>query len=44
MGNYKEALRAASDYRDIFGAQNFFLEVMDHQIDIETRVKADLLK
>ena len=44
MGNYKEALRAASDYRDIFGANNFYLEVMDHQIDIESRVKADLLK
>ena len=44
MGNYREALRAASDYRDIFGANNFFLELMDHQIDIETRVKADLLK
>jgi DNA polymerase-3 subunit alpha len=44
MGNYKEALRAASDYRDIFGANNFFLEVMDHQIDIESRVKADLIK
>ena len=44
MGNYREALRAASNYRDIFGASNFFLEVMDHQIDIETRVKADLLK
>lgn len=44
MGNYKEALRAASDYRDIFGANNFFLEVMDHQIEIESRVKADLLK
>ena len=44
MGNYKEALRAASDYRDIFGANNFFLEIMDHQIEIETRVKADLLK
>ena len=44
MGNYKEALRAASDYRDIFGANNFFLEVMDHHIDVESRVKADLLK
>ncbi len=44
MGNYREALRAASDYRDIFGAANFFLEVMDHGIDIENRVKADLLK
>jgi len=44
MGNYQEALRAASDYRDIFGAANFYLEVMDHDIDIENRVKADLLK
>ncbi len=44
MGNYKEAMRAASDYRDIFGANNFFLELMDHGIDVETRVKADLIK
>jgi DNA polymerase-3 subunit alpha len=44
MGNYKEAIRAASDYRDIFGASNFFLELMDHGIEVETRVKADLLK
>jgi DNA polymerase-3 subunit alpha len=44
MGNYKEALRAASDYRDIFGADNFFVEIMDHSIDIESRTKADLLK
>ena len=44
MGAYKEALRAASDYRDIFGMNNFFLEVMDHGIGIETRVKDDLLK
>ena len=44
MGNYKEAMRAASDYRDIFGANNFFLELMDHGIDVETRVKEDLIK
>jgi len=44
MGAYKEALRAASDYRDIFGADNFYLELMDHGIEIETRVKADLMK
>ena len=44
MGAYKEAIAAASDYRDIFGVDNFFLEVMDHGIDIESRVKADLLK
>ena len=44
MGKYKEALRAASDYRDIFGASNFFLELMDHDLEIENRVKVDLMK
>ncbi len=44
MGAYKDALKAASELRDIFGPENFFLEVMDHGIDIETRVKEDLLK
>ena len=44
MGAYKEAIKAASDYRDIFGAENFYLEVMDHGIEIEARVKHDLLK
>ncbi|CAB5102554.1 MAG: DNA polymerase III subunit alpha [Actinobacteria bacterium] len=44
MGAYKEAIQAASDYRDIFGDGNFFLEIMDHGIEIESRVKSDLLK
>ena len=44
MGAYKEAVRAASELRDIFGKENFFLELMDHGIDVETRVKTDLLK
>jgi DNA polymerase III subunit alpha len=44
MGAYKEAIKAASDYRDIFGVDNYFLEIMDHGIEIESRVKADLLK
>jgi DNA polymerase III subunit alpha len=44
MGAYKEAIAAASEFRDIFGGENFYLEVMDHGIDIETRVKSDLLK
>jgi len=44
MGAYKEAIKAASDLRDIFGPENFFLELMDHGIDIETRVRKDLLK
>ena len=44
MGGYKEAVAAASRMRDIFGAENYFLEVMDHSIDIEKRVLSDLLK
>ncbi|MDP1711459.1 MAG: DNA polymerase III subunit alpha [Candidatus Nanopelagicaceae bacterium] len=44
MGAYAEARRAASELRDIFGPENFFLEIMDHDIEIEKRVKADLLK
>jgi len=44
MGAFKEALNAASELRDIFGAANFYLEIMDHGIEIESRVKSDLLK
>ena len=44
MGGFKEAVAAASRMRDIFGAENYFLEVMDHSIDIEKRVLSDLLK
>ncbi len=44
MGAYKEAARAAGELRDIFGPENFYLEVMDHNISIESRVMADLLK
>ena len=44
MGAYKDAIEAASELRDIFGAENFYLEIMDHGIDVENRVKKDLLK
>jgi len=44
MGAYKEAMVAASELRDIFGRENFFLEIMDHGIEVEQRVKKDLLK
>ena len=39
----KEARAAAASYRDIFGAENYFVEIMDHGIEIERRVKDDLL-
>ena len=44
MGAYKEAIKAASEYRDIFGPENFYLEIMDHSIEIEQRAFADLIK
>jgi DNA polymerase-3 subunit alpha len=44
MGAYNEARAAAAAYRDIFGADNYFVEIMDHGIEIEQRVKDDLLK
>ena len=44
MGAYKEAIKAASEFRDIFGPENFYLEIMDHSIEIEQRAFADLIK
>jgi DNA polymerase III subunit alpha len=44
LGQYDEALKAAGDFQDIFGKQNFFAEIMDHGIDIEKRTMNDLLR
>ena len=44
LGQYDIAKQAASDYRDIFGAENYFCELMDHGLDIERRVQRDLLR
>ncbi|WP_458117155.1 DNA polymerase III subunit alpha [Arthrobacter sp. D2-10] len=44
LGLYREAVQAASDFRDIFGPDNFFCELMDHGLDIERNVQADLIK
>ncbi|GAA2176520.1 DNA polymerase III subunit alpha [Arthrobacter parietis] len=44
LGLYREAVQAASDFRDIFGRENFFCELMDHGLDIERNVQADLIK
>jgi DNA polymerase-3 subunit alpha len=44
LGQPAEALQAASDYRDIFGKENFFLELMDHGLPIERSVRQGLLE
>jgi DNA polymerase III subunit alpha len=44
LGKYDEARASAADFRDILGAENFYVELMDHGSDIETRVREDLLR
>ena len=44
IGQYEEAREAAAFYRDIFGPENYFIEIMDHQIDIERRITPGLLQ
>jgi DNA polymerase-3 subunit alpha len=44
LGQYKQAVESAAEFRDIFGAENFYVELMDHGLDIETRVRSDLLR
>jgi DNA polymerase-3 subunit alpha len=44
IGDYGKASAAAGDFRDIFGKDSFFVELMDHGLDIETRVRDGLLK
>jgi DNA polymerase III subunit alpha len=43
LGHEEEALKSAAEYQDIFGKENYFLELMDHGLDIETRVRDGLL-
>jgi DNA polymerase-3 subunit alpha len=44
LGQYDEARRSAAEFQEIFGRDSFFLELMDHGIDIEKRVRDDLLR
>src|SRR5580692_4804703 len=37
LGQYDQALAAAAEFRDIFGKENFFAELMQHDLDIERR-------
>ena len=44
IGDYGKARQAAADFQDIFGRDNFYLELMEHGLDIEARVRDDLLR
>lgn len=43
-GNYEEARKTALDFRQIFGSENFFLEVQDHGILDQRKIINDLIR
>src|SRR3954454_17700067 len=44
LGRYEDALASAAEVKDIFGADNYFVELIDHGLSIESRVRSDLLR
>ncbi|GAB3081026.1 DNA polymerase III subunit alpha [Corynebacterium aquatimens] len=44
LGQFDAALEAAAMWQDIYGKDNYFLELMDHGLHIERRVRDDLLR
>ncbi len=43
-GNYDLAKKAASDYQAIFGRENFYLELQDHNLNDEKQVSQSLIR
>lgn len=44
LGQYEEAKKAAAEFRDIFGRESFYVEIMDHGLGIERRIMAELIR
>ncbi len=42
LGQWDEAVQEASELQDIFGADNFYVELMEHGVRIEAKTKKDL--
>src|SRR3984885_10004358 len=43
-GNYNAARATAAQYQDIFGKNNFFLEIQDQGLELEKKIHADMFK
>lgn len=43
-GLYEEAKKTANEYIDIFGKDNYFLEIQDHGYDEQKRINPDIYK
>jgi DNA polymerase-3 subunit alpha len=44
LGQFEQARAAAAEFRDIFGPDNFFVELMHHDLEIEKRTADGLRK
>ncbi|MGW4943694.1 DNA polymerase III subunit alpha [Actinoplanes sp. NPDC004185] len=44
LGQFDEALKSAAMYQEALGRENYFLEIMDHGLSIEKRVRDGLLE
>ncbi|MFF5083109.1 DNA polymerase III subunit alpha [Actinoplanes sp. NPDC000266] len=44
LGQFDEALKSAAMYQEALGKENYFLEIMDHGLSIESRVRDGLLE
>ena len=44
LGMMENAVASAGEFQDIFGRDNFFVELMNHGLDVENKVRADLLE
>ena len=44
LGQMDEAIKVAGQYQDIFGKDNYYLELMDHGIDVEKKARDGLLE
>lgn len=43
-GQWDEAVRVANEYAEIFGRDNFYLEIQDNHIEEQTQLNKDLVK
>jgi DNA polymerase-3 subunit alpha len=44
IGDYDRARASAAEFRDIFGPDRFYLELMDHGLEVETKLRDGLLR
>ena len=44
IGDYERARASAAEFRDIFGPDNFYLELMDHGLEVERTYREQLLR